>query len=146
MNRNRTQTTQFQVNRSSTDTRDCFFLRSNCWLPVWLSLRLLVDELWCLRCLSRCVEPIARCSAVPYTLVLVVIRVSRYNFMILVTGNCCGVVSYNASHATATMYWYTVLRVWVPIISDSSTRDPCCGCSRHLVAKWRKTWWECPRI
>jgi hypothetical protein len=50
-----------------------------------------------------------------------------------------GVVSYKASHATATI-WCLVLPTWVQTISDSSTRVLCSGLQqRRLVGKREET-------
>jgi hypothetical protein len=50
-----------------------------------------------------------------------------FTLALLVAGYCFGVLSYNAFHAIATMFWSIVLPIWVLIISYSSTRIPCYG-------------------
>jgi hypothetical protein len=73
-------------------------------------------------------------------------------YNINITGYCYGVVSYKAFHATATIFWYTVLSIWVLIIPNSSTRvlfspqininkkDQYQGCLRCVtIAAWAIT-------
>jgi hypothetical protein len=58
-------------------------------------------------------------------------------------GYCYGLVSYKPSHAIATIFWSTVLPIWVLISPDSSTRVLFPGCSRQLVAKQEKLGTKC---
>jgi hypothetical protein len=46
-------------------------------------------------------------------------------------GYSCGVVSYKASHATATICWHTALPIWVLIIPDPSSRVICSAADTH---------------
>jgi hypothetical protein len=54
----------------------------------------------------------------------------------LVTGYCYKVVSYKASHATETIFWPTVLPIWVLIIPDSYTTVLWSGCRVKVGGKW----------
>jgi hypothetical protein len=52
--------------------------------------------------------------------------------LIAVTGYCYEVVSYKASHATATICWSIVLPVWILINPKISSRVLGSGCSRDI--------------
>jgi hypothetical protein len=39
-----------------------------------------------------------------------------FYFILLVTSYCYGMLSYKTSHATANIFWFTVLHIWVLII------------------------------